>query len=137
MKTHLYAFLAGVTFAAGLAASGMSRPSKVRGFLDFFGDWDMTLALVLLPAVGIYLLGTRLAKRFMPYRFVSTSTPEKMGSRFLIGCVMFGVGWGLVGLCPGPSIVLLGQASMPAVFLFGFLVLGIFLADRALASFLK
>ncbi len=133
MKKHLYSFLAGVTFATGLAVSGMSQPSKVRGFLDFFGDWDMTLLFVLGPAVGIYLLGTRIALKVMPHRFVAASAPEKIGPRFIVGCILFGIGWGMVGICPGPSIVMLGQATLPATLFFGFLALGIFVADRVLA----
>lgn len=133
MKKHLYSFLAGVTFATGLTVSGMSQPSKVRGFLDFFGDWDMTLLFVLGPAVGIYLLGTRLVRKVMPHRFVEASAPEKIGLRFFVGCILFGIGWGLVGICPGPSIVLLGQVTLPATLFFAVLALGIFVADRILA----
>ncbi|MDQ8181486.1 DUF6691 family protein [Pelagicoccus sp. SDUM812005] len=135
MKRNLYAFLAGATFAFGLAVSGMSRPSKVRGFLDFFGDWDITLLFVLGPAVGIYLLGTRLAARLYPKRFARQSDPEPLNARFFVGCLLFGVGWGMVGLCPGPAMVILGQGSVPVFLFFGFLLLGIFLADRALERF--
>lgn len=120
-------------FASGLAISGMSQPSKVRGFLDFFGDWDMTLLFVLGPAVGIYFLGTQFARRLLPHRFALGPAPEKISLRFFIGCVMFGAGWGMVGICPGPSIVMLGQASLPATLFFGFLMLGIFVSDRVLA----
>lgn len=133
MKRNLYAFLAGATFAFGLALSGMSQPSKVRGFLDFFGEWDMTLLFVLGPAVGIYLLGTRIAAKLSPERFSCASEPERIDTRFFLGCVMFGIGWGMVGICPGPSIVILGQGSLPVFLFFGFLLLGIFIADRALA----
>ena len=130
MKKHLYAFAAGGTFALGLAISGMTRPSKVRGFLDFFGDWDMTLLFVLGPAVGIYLLGTQLAKKFSPDRFGSSPPPEKITGRFVVGSICFGVGWGLVGLCPGPALVSLGQGSWQSLLFFGFLILGIWLGDR-------
>lgn len=135
MKKHIYAFFAGVVFATGLGVSGMSQPSKVRGFLDFFGDWDMTLLFVLGPAVGIYLLGTYFAKRLMPHRFVDCVSPEKMTPRFYVGCVLFGAGWGIVGICPGPSLVILGQVSWSPVLFFGFLLVGIFVADLALAKF--
>ncbi len=137
MRKHFYALIAGATFAYGLALSGMSRPSKVRGFLDFFGDWDMTLAFVLGPAVGIYVLGTYIAKRFKPTRFVACSNPERMDTRFFIGCIMFGVGWGMVGICPGPSLVMLGQSTLPATLFFAFMLLGIFLADRVLGRVFK
>ncbi|MBD5781325.1 YeeE/YedE family protein [Pelagicoccus sp. NFK12] len=135
MKRNLYAFLAGAVFAFGLALSGMSQPSKVRGFLDFFGEWDMTLLFVLGPAVGIYVLGTRLADKLSPKRFVCDSEPERMDTRFFVGCVLFGIGWGMVGICPGPSIVILGQGTLPVFLFFGFLLVGIFSADRLLERF--
>lgn len=134
MKQHVFAFIAGVVFASGLAVSGMSQPSKVKGFLDFFGEWDMTLLFVLGPAVGIYLLGTRLAKAFAPKRFGSSPAPEKMGLRFVLGSVLFGVGWGLIGMCPGPALVMLGQGSVPVLSFFVCLSLGIAVSDRILAK---
>ncbi|MDQ8186597.1 DUF6691 family protein [Pelagicoccus sp. SDUM812002] len=134
MKQNVFAFLAGVVFALGLGVSGMSQPSKVRGFLDFFGDWDITLLFVLGPAVCIYLLGTRIAAWVSPERFRVSSDPERMGVRFFSGCILFGIGWGMVGLCPGPSIVILGQGSFPTVLFFLFVLLGIYGADRVLAG---
>ena len=135
MKRHLYALFAGAVFALGLALSGMSQPSKVRGFLDVFGDWDMTLLFVLGPAVCIYLLGTRIAAALAPEKYECTSDPERMGVRFFVGCVMFGLGWGMVGLCPGAAIVALGQGSLPVFAFFAFLLLGVVVADRALGRF--
>lgn len=133
MRRHVYAFLAGVVFAAGLAVSGMTRPSKVRGFLDFFGDWDPTLAFVLGPAVGIYFLGTTFAKRRNPQSVAPSPAPERIGVRFVIGSVLFGIGWGLVGICPGPALVVLGQGSGAAFLFFGMLALGIGATDRVLS----
>lgn len=134
MKTYLYAFVSGAVFATGLAVSGMSQPSKVKGFLDFFGEWDMTLLFVLGPAVGIYLVGTLVAKRYLPHKFAGYSQPEKMGVRFFVGCILFGVGWGLVGACPGPALVILAQGSLPVLSLFICLLLGIAVSDRILAK---
>lgn len=132
MRRQVYAFLAGVVFASGLAVSGMTRPSKVRGFLDFFGDWDPTLAFVLGPAVGIYCLGTYLAKRREPSAVSTSPKPERIGLRFVVGSVLFGVGWGLVGICPGPALVVLGQGSGSAYLFFAALALGIGVSDRVL-----
>lgn len=131
MRKHLYAFLAGAAFAFGLAVSGMSQPSKVRGFLDFFGDWNMTMLFVLGPAVCIYLLGTKIAKRKLPKEFTVAPDPERMGARFFIGSTMFGIGWGMVGICPGPAIVLLGQASLPVFLFFACLLAGIGIVERS------
>lgn len=112
----------------------MTRPSKVRGFLDFFGEWDMTLLFVLGPAVGIYLAGTFIAKRRRPSVAADCQAPEKIGARFVIGCVMFGIGWGLVGICPGPSVVALGQGSLPVALFFICMAFGIGITDRLLAK---
>ncbi|MBK1880408.1 DUF6691 family protein [Pelagicoccus mobilis] len=133
MSRYLLAFVAGALFALGLAVSGMSQPSKVRGFLDFLGEWDMTMLFVLGPAVGIYFLGTRVGKKVLPHKFVSGPDPEKMGFRFFAGNVCFGVGWGMVGLCPGPAIANLGQANLPVVVFFVCLLVGISVADRVVA----
>lgn len=134
MKRHVCAFLAGAVFAIGLGISGMSQPSKVKGFLDFFGDWDMTLLFVLGPAVCIYLFGTRVARKLLPHKFASCSQPETLGARFFVGSILFGVGWGMVGVCPGPALVILGQGSVPVLALFASLLLGIALSDRVLAK---
>ena len=92
----MIAFACGVVFAVGLALSGMLRPEKVIGFLDVFGRWDPSLAFVMGPAVGIYMLAAWRRPR----------TPEKpLDVRLFAGAAIFGVGWGLAGICPGPAIV--------------------------------
>lgn len=132
MKKHLYAFVAGVLFASGLAVSGMTRPSKVIGFLDFFGDWDPTMLFVLGAAVGIYLVGVRIAKgrerAGSKVDFVWLE-PEKLNTRFFVGSVLFGVGWGLAGVCPGPALMLLGQGSSQMLLFVGVMLVGILVAD--------
>lgn len=136
MKRHLYAFVAGVLFASGLAVSEMTRPSKVIGFLDFFGDWDPTMLFVLGPAVGVYLAGVYFAKG--RERTGSSSVdfvwlePEKLNARFFIGSVLFGVGWGLAGVCPGPALMLLGQGSFQVLLFVGVMLMGIVVADWVL-----
>ncbi|HEX7899517.1 MAG TPA: DUF6691 family protein [Planctomycetota bacterium] len=92
----MIAFVCGVVFAAGLALSGMLRPEKVIGFLDVFGRWDPSLAFVMGPAVGIYALAAWRRPR----------APEKpLDVRLFAGAAIFGIGWGLTGICPGPAIV--------------------------------
>jgi uncharacterized membrane protein YedE/YeeE len=91
------AFACGLVFAAGLALSGMIRPEKVIGFLDIFGRWDPALAFVMGPAVGIYALA---AWRRRP------PGPERpLDVRLFAGAAIFGIGWGLTGVCPGPALV--------------------------------
>ncbi len=112
------AFLSGAVFAAGLVLGGMTQPSKVIGFLDVFGDWDPSLAFVMLGAIGVNApLTWWLRKRNAPLLAPSFSIPvssapwrSQIDARLVGGAVLFGVGWGLAGYCPGPAIVSLPSA---------------------------
>ena len=109
MKTAV-GFASGLLFAVGLAVAGMTQPSKVLGFLDLFGGaWDPSLAFVMVGAIGVYALARRLA----PQRSLFAGAyPELrrhgIDRRLIVGSALFGLGWGLVGYCPGPAIVALG-----------------------------
>ena len=111
--------LAGFLFGAGLLVSGMSNPAKVLGFLDLFGAWDPSLALVMGGAVGVGLLGfpfaTRRARAALGLPMRVTATPRPIDQRLLVGAAIFGVGWGLVGFCPGPALVALASGSPKAI----------------------
>jgi uncharacterized protein len=103
--------LSGVLFGFGLTLSGMVLPSKVQGFLDLAGDWDPSLALVMGGALLVFMPGyfllvkpRRCAVNGTPFHF---SSKTKLDKRLLIGSALFGVGWGLVGICPGPAITAL------------------------------
>lgn len=104
---NLLAFLAGGLFGAGLLVSGMTDTTKVQGWLDVFGDWDPTLAFVLggaiLPMAVAWQFATRRARSVLGTPF--PGKPEhKLGHNLVLGSVLFGAGWGLAGLCPGPAI---------------------------------
>jgi uncharacterized membrane protein YedE/YeeE len=116
----LGAIAAGLLFGAGLLLSGMTRPAKVLGFLDLFGDWDPSLALVMAGAIGVHALGYRLVRRrAVPLADDRFWVPERgaIDARLLFGSALFGVGWGLSGYCPGPALVSLASAA-PGVLLF-------------------
>lgn len=103
----LFALLAGILFGAGLAISGMVNPAKVLAFLDIAGAWDPTLALVMAGALAVAVPGFRLAlERRTPWFADTFSVPTRsdIDVRLLAGAALFGVGWGLVGLCPGPAL---------------------------------
>lgn len=107
MLRLIIAFIAGGFFGAGLFISGMTDTTKVQGWLDVFGDWDPTLAFVM----GGAILPMTLAWYVRSRRSISlTGVPlppapsTKIDSRLVIGSTLFGMGWGLAGLCPGPSI---------------------------------
>jgi uncharacterized protein len=119
MKMRLLPLGAGFLFAVGLAVSGMIQPTKVIGFLDFFGAWDPSLAFVMLGAAGVYLAAYRglITRRVRPLyadRFL-IPTGSTVDFRLLAGSAIFGIGWGLSGFCPGPALVSFGAASRSAL----------------------
>ena len=106
MKT-ISAFIAGAIFSIGLTISGMSNPENVIGFLDIAGNWNPALMFVLLSAVVVTGLGYRLAwKRTQPLFEPNFSVPTSriLDGRLMTGSAIFGIGWGLIGLCPGPAL---------------------------------
>jgi uncharacterized membrane protein YedE/YeeE len=105
------AFLLGLLFGAGLIVSQMSNPAKVIGFLDLAGDWDPSLAFVMMGAVAVFGAAYRLSlRRGAPLLESKFQAPEKQGidQPLLLGAALFGVGWGLAGFCPGPAVVAAG-----------------------------
>lgn len=108
MRSVLIAFACGLVFALGLGLSGMVDPRNVLAFLDLAGAWEPNLMLVLGGAVGVYALGARQVLAWpRPWDGLRFQLPtrRKLDPRLLIGAAMFGVGWGLTGLCPGPALV--------------------------------
>ena len=108
MRSVLIAFACGLVFALGLGLSGMVDPRNVLAFLDLAGAWEPNLMLVLGGAVGVYALGARQVLAWpRPWDGLCFQLPtrRKLDPRLLIGAAMFGVGWGLTGLCPGPALV--------------------------------
>ncbi|MEL7460168.1 MAG: DUF6691 family protein [Pseudomonadota bacterium] len=103
----LFAFLAGSLFGAGLLVSGMTDTTKVQGWLDLFGAWDPTLAFVMggaiLPMAAAWVIGTRREKALLGNAIPAQSDPV-IDARLLGGSALFGTGWALAGLCPGPAI---------------------------------
>ena len=111
------AVLSGVLFGAGLAVSGMADPARVRAFLDVAGAWDPTLAFVmggaLLPMALAWRIKLRLERPFAAPAF-DVSNPAHLDSRLLAGAALFGIGWGIAGLCPGPAIADLALSPLRA-----------------------
>jgi uncharacterized protein len=115
VSASLVALVAGLLFGAGLALSGMADPARVRGFLDLFGPWDPTLVFVmagaLLPMSLAWRVQRRLRKPFADARFDLPSTVV-VDARLAAGALLFGAGWGLAGLCPGPAIAAVALAPL-------------------------
>jgi uncharacterized membrane protein YedE/YeeE len=108
VKRAVVAFVCGLVFGVGLIISQMSNPAKVIGFLDITGDWDPSLALVMAGAVAVFGVLYRLALRQgTPLLAPRFTLPEKdsLDAPLMLGALVFGVGWGLGGFCPGPAIV--------------------------------
>ncbi|SDR63451.1 hypothetical protein SAMN05519103_08627 [Rhizobiales bacterium GAS113] len=116
----LVGLLSGLVFGFGLSLSGMVDPARVRGFLDVTGDWDPSLVFVLGGAVVVATIGYRLSLRLqrpaLDDRF-HLPTKATIDAPLLIGSAIFGAGWGLAGLCPGPAVASL-TLGLPPTFLF-------------------
>ncbi len=131
---YLFALLCGALFGFGLALSGMTDVSKVIGFLDLFGNWDPTLAFVmgggLLVSLPFFQLGIGKLKAPLTGGDFRLPTRQDIDARLLIGAALFGIGWGLVGLCPGPAISSLAYLN-PDILYFGLaMAAGMFVADQ-------
>jgi len=133
-------FLVGLLFGLGLVVAGMSDPAKVLNFLDLgaltAGGWDPSLAFVMAGGIAVTLFGyRRVLRRPRPVFDTRFHLPTATGidRRILIGPALFGIGWGLAGLCPGPAFVALGTGSGAAALFVGAMLAGM-LAARALAA---
>ena len=116
----LASFVCGLIFGFGLLISGMTQPAKVLGFLDIFGRWDPTLAFVMAAALivsGVGFALVRQGKRPVLAARYHWPTRADIDRPLVVGSVLFGIGWGLVGLCPGPALVNLA-GLMPSVMVF-------------------
>jgi uncharacterized membrane protein YedE/YeeE len=115
---HLVAsFFAGLVFGFGLILSGMANPAKVLGFLDLAGAWDPSLALVMAGAIAVGIFAFALARnRTESYLGLDMKMPaaRRIDRRLIGGSVVFGIGWGIAGFCPGPGLVALGMGEWKA-----------------------
>lgn len=114
---YLIALIAGLIFGLGLIIGGMTNPAKVLGFLDITGDWDPSLAFVMIGAIAVGIFAFREAKqRKWSVLGLSIDLPERtnIDRPLVIGAVLFGTGWGLAGFCPGPAVasVLIGGSAV-------------------------
>jgi uncharacterized membrane protein YedE/YeeE len=104
----IVALLCGMLFGAGLTISQMVNPNKVLNFLDVFGNWDPSLAFVMIGGISVFWLGFFLIVKKRPKPVLAEKfdlpTNSKMDKKLLFGGMLFGLGWGLAGICPGPAI---------------------------------
>lgn len=120
-------FVVGLIFGVGLLLSGMTDPGKVIGFLDVSGDWDPSLALVMGGAIAVGVFAFAWAKkRRQPLLGEAFDWPasEQIDRRVVIGSLVFGIGWGLAGFCPGPALVSLAAGQEKALYFVGAMIFG-------------
>jgi uncharacterized membrane protein YedE/YeeE len=131
MRRNIFSFLAGGLFGAGLLVSDMINTTKVQGWLDVFGTWDPTLAFVLGGAILPMLVAWRVAEQ-RRVSVLGDSFPAKpdprLGANLVTGSVLFGMGWGLAGLCPGPAIASVSFGGWGGALFLAAMVAGMYIA---------
>ena len=122
-------FLSGVLFSLGLGVSGMTQPEKVSSFLNIAGNWDPSLILVMLGASGTYFLGhTVMFRRSVSVLFshLVRANRDDLSLPLVGGSALFGVGWGMIGFCPGPALVALVTGYPPVIVFVVSMAVGMF-----------
>lgn len=135
--SSLIAVVSGLLFGIGLLASGMTDPAKVKGFLDLFGLWDPSLALVMGGAIAVGLIGFTLAgRRTTSWSGEPIDLPKSTAVdwRLVLGGILFGVGWGIAGYCPGPGIVAASAGSLAGGLFVVAMLAGMTIHDRLIAN---
>ncbi len=124
---------AGILFGIGLSVSGMLNPYKVQSFLDFFGSWDPSLAFVMLGAIITTSIGYRFIFKLQTPLFSDQfflPMKKDIDQKLLVGSALFGIGWGIGGLCPGPSIALFLNSPYPLIIFVISMFSGIWVGTR-------
>ena len=131
----IVAVVTGLLFGAGLAASGMTNPEKVQGFLDLTGVWDPSLMFVMVGAVVVTLISFRfilkLSRPVFSEQFHMPSSTS-IDTRLIIGAALFGTGWGLVGYCPGPALAAIAYLNSDVMIFLVAMFVGAFLGQELL-----
>lgn len=132
MLRHFSALFAGLIFGLGLVISQMVNPAKVIDFLDIFGNWDPSLAFVMSAGLIVTFIGYKLVlRKSKPFSADKFQVPANrtIDKRLASGAVLFGVGWGLVGLCPGPAIAALFIGGFPVIMFLAAMMAGMALFE--------
>lgn len=127
---NIFAFIFGGLFSVGLMLSGMSNPAKVIGFLDIFGQWDPSLAFVMIGAIVVAFIPFQKAIRHPVTVFnevIELPKNTQLDTKLIAGAFIFGIGWGIAGICPAPAFTLIGLGHYQALYfvvamLFGVLI---------------
>ncbi|CAB1221456.1 DUF6691 family protein [Acinetobacter bouvetii] len=137
---NLWAFFFGGLFAIGLMLSGMSNPKKVLDFLDLFGQWDPSLAFVMLGAIAVAFIPFQKAMHQQAPKTVygdSIDLPKnnKLDLNLLMGSLIFGIGWGIAGICPAPSLTLIGLGYYQGLYFVVAMLIGMFIQRQLMGRY--
>lgn len=128
----LMALVAGLVFGLGLIISGMTYPSKVIGFLDLFGSWDPSLAFTMLSAILVSFTGFRLTtimNKSILGNVIQMPLTNSIDKKLILGSLIFGIGWGLAGYCPGPALTSLMSGNLKTLIFTISMIIGMFLYE--------
>lgn len=126
-------FISGLLFGFGLIISGMANPEKVLNFLDLYHAWDPSLAFVMIGAISVGVIGFSLAKHRKVTLFnvpLSLPSNNKIDLPLVAGAAIFGIGWGMAGICPGPSLVLFGAGVGKGMLFLLAMLPGMWIVDK-------
>ncbi len=130
--SKLTAFIAGLIFGLGLLLAGMANPAKVLGFLDLAGAWDPSLGLVMAGAIGVAVLPLTWAKRRQRSLLgapMQLPVKRELDRRLIGGSLLFGVGWGIAGICPGPAVAIVLTGHWQVLLFVAAMLLGMLLFE--------
>ena len=130
---NILTFLFGGLFSIGLMVSGMSNPTKVIGFLDIFGQWDPSLAFVMIGAILVAFVPFQMAMRKLFTVFnepIDLPKNNQIDKRLLSGAFIFGIGWGIAGICPAPAFTLIGLGYYQVIYFIVAMFVGVLIHRR-------
>jgi uncharacterized membrane protein YedE/YeeE len=130
VKNNLVSFVVGFVFAIGLGVSGMTQPQKIIGFFDLSGNWDPSLIFVMLGAISVHFFIYKFIKnKKAPLLSLNWHVPTKkeITPALVFGGLLFGVGWGLAGYCPGPALASIGSFNQTPIIFIVSMIAGMFL----------
>lgn len=136
---NVWAFIFGGIFSIGLIFSGMSNPEKVLDFLDLFGDWDASLAFVMVGAISVAFIPFQKALRNPASKTIyneAIQLPQNraLDSKLILGSLIFGAGWGIAGICPAPSFTLIGLGHYQVLYFILAMMLGVYVHRKLLGD---
>ncbi|USA54636.1 YeeE/YedE family protein [Acinetobacter sp. C32I] len=124
---NLFALIFGSLFALGLLVSGMSNPEKVLSFLDIFGTWDISLMFVMIGGIAVAFIPFQKALRnptTLSGEAIALPKNNQIDKKLITGAILFGMGWGIAGICPAPAITLIGLGYFEVWYFIGAMLLG-------------